>query len=433
MKETKRYSTFAVMFYINKGKIKKSGLTTIMGRISVSGDVVQFSTKIDIEPSQWDAKAYRLKGRGKEEAEVNRKLVKLTEDITQHHGELIEKHSYVTAELLKNRVCDIGQSKNTLLTLFAEHNAEFQKLIGINRAKRSYVKYVTVYNHISRFIQSKYAVNDIALTQLNHEFIEQFNLYLRRDNGFGVATVNAYTNALKKVVNRAVKYGVIRKHPFANFSTERVKSKVCHIDEEDLRKMMTTSIKSKALCFTRDMFIFSTFTGISFADICNLAVSNIHRDGRRMWIEFKRQKTNSVCHIPLLEIARKIIKKYEPHRKSDKVFNMVTTSTIRENLEKVVKLCGITNSVHYHQSRHNFGTLITLLNGVPLETVSKMMGHSKITTTEIYARITSQRVNEDMKTLSQETKSRYNLLEDSDMPILSEREYYKHMREHKRA
>ncbi|MFR9523667.1 MAG: site-specific integrase [Rikenellaceae bacterium] len=327
MKDTKRYSTFAVIFYINKSKVKKSGLTTIMGRISVSGDMTQFSTKIDIDPSAWDAKTYRLKGKGRAESEINRKLDTLTSDITAYHSELIEKQSYVTAELLKNRVCGIGQSKNTLLTLFAEHNAEFAKMVGVNRAERSYVQYTNVYNHVSQFLKLRYDIEDIALTQLDQEFIEQFHLYLLRDKGFGVATVKGYTNTLRRIATKAVKSGVLRKDPFGNFKAENPKSQVCHIDEEDLRKMMSTSIESKALCFIRDMFIFSTFTGISFADMCNLTTDNIHRERRRMWIEFKRQKTENACYIPLLEIPRKIIKKYEPLRKSDKVFNSSFAST----------------------------------------------------------------------------------------------------------
>ncbi|MFR9546631.1 MAG: site-specific integrase [Rikenellaceae bacterium] len=427
MKDTKRYSTFAVMFYVNKGKVKKSGLVTIMGRISVSGDMTQFSTKIDIDHSAWDAKSYRIKGKGRAEAEINRKLDILTNDITAYHSELIEKQSYVTAELLKNRVCGIGQSKNTLLTLFAERNAEFAKIVGVNRAERSYVQYTNVYNHVSRFLKLRYDTEDIALTQLDQEFIEQFHLYLLRDKGFGVATVKGYTNTLRRIVASAVKSGVLRKDPFNNFKAENPKSQVRYMDEEDLRKMMGTPIESKALCFIRDMFVFSTFTGISFADMCNLTTDNIHREGRRMWIEFKRQKTENACYIPLLEIPRKIIKKYEPLRKSNKVFNMVTSATMRENLEKVVKLCGITNSVHYHAARHNFGTLITLLNGVPLETVSKMMGHSKITTTEIYARITSQKVGDDMKLLANGTRDKYNLLEDGNVPIITKSEFHKHM------
>ncbi len=432
MKETKKYSTFAVMFYINKAKAKKNGMCTIMGRISVSGEMTQFSTKIEINPTDWDAKAYRAKGKSIETININRSLEMLTQDITAHHRELVQQYSYVTAEQLKNRVCGVGQNKNTLLKLFAEHNADFAKMVGKSRSKVSYTQYVNVYNHLSEFLKSVYELEDIALSQLDHDFIERFNIYLKRNKEMSVATIKGYTNKLKRIVEIAVGNGVIRKNPFAKFSAERVKSTVCHMSEDDLCKLMTTPIKSKALCFIRDMFVFSTFTGIPYADMIELRVSDIHRSGRRMWIEIKRQKNDNDCCIPLLDIPRKIIKKYEGERKSDKVFNMVTSATMRENLEKVVKLCGITSKVNYHQSRHNFGSIITLLNGVPIETVSKMMGHSKITTTEIYARITSKKVAEDMQQLSTNISGKYNIFEDSNMPIISRDRFYKHMRDEKR-
>ena len=432
MKETRKYSTFAVMFYINKGKAKKSGLCTIMGRISVSGEVTQFSTKINIDPMQWDAKAYRLKGKDKEAREVNIKLEEITNNIISHYRELIEGQSYVTAELLKNRVCNIGQKKNNLLALYQEHNDDYKKMVGVNRSNISYIRHRNSRRHTEQFLQIVHRVDDIALNQLNYSFIEQYNFFLRGEKGFNANTAKYYITSLRRIVTKAINQGIIRKDPFANFTSEPAISKVKHMDAEDMQKMMTTSIKSKALCFTRDMFIFSTFTGLSFVDMVNFKISDIHSEGRRRWIALKRQKTSSECYIPLLEIPRKIIKKYKPERKSDKVFNMVTSATMRENLEKISKLCGITNHVSYHQSRHNFGTLITLLNGVSLETVSKMMGHSKISTTEIYARITSQKVGNDMKQLSKGLKDKYTLFEDNNIPIITKNEYYKHMQNEKR-
>ena len=432
VKEKKKYNTFAVIFFINKAKAKKNGMCTIMGRISVSGEIAQFSTKIDVDPTQWDAKAYRIKGKGNEANDINRKLALLTEDITENYRETIKSQSYVTAEILKNKISDIGQNKKTILAFFAEHNDEFAKSVGISHREVSYRQYCNIYNHTKKFISSVYNVEDIALSKLDMAFIEKFHIYLKRDNGFGVATIKGYTNSLKMITKRAVRMGIIRKDPFVNFSAERPKSSIRYMNEDDLQKLMSTPIKSKALCFIRDMFVFSTFTGVPFADIVNLKVSSVHQKGKQMWLEFKRQKTQNDCCVPLLEIPRKIIKKYEGERTGDRVFNMVTSATMQENLEKVVKLCGITSKVNYHCARHNFGTLITLLNGVPLETVSKMMGHSKISTTEIYAHITSQKVADDMRKLSSNISGKYNVFEDNEMPIITSDRFYKHMTDEKR-
>ncbi|MFR9592859.1 MAG: site-specific integrase [Rikenellaceae bacterium] len=426
MAEKKKYSTFAVMFYINKGKVKKSGMTTIMGRISVSGEMTQFSTKIDVDPAQWDTKRYRLKGKGREVLEINNKLDNLTNEITLHHRELVDRQSYVTAELLKNKVCNIGQKQETLLTLYAEHNADYEKMIGVNRAAKSAVSYHYGYKYTREFIEEILGVDDIPLSQLNLSFIEQFDLFLRGRKGYAKSTVNGHMVSLRRVVKRGLNQGVIRKDPFVGYTFEAKPHRYRHMSAADLERMLSTPIKSKAVCFARDMFIFSTFTGISFADMRNLSTKHLHQDGARMWIEIKRQKTKSECYIPLLDIPRKIIAKYETVRRSDKVFNMVTSATMQENLEKVVKLCGIEAHVSYHDSRHNFGTLITLLNGVPLETVSKMMGHNDLKTTEIYAHLTSQKIAEDMKLIAKKTKRKYKLFEDNSVPVVEKYNYFEY-------
>jgi len=179
---------------------------------------------------------------------------------------------------------------------------------------------------------------------------------------------------------------------------------------EELDKFMNVSITSKRVCHTRDMFIFATFTGLSYADMCNLSEEHIHKEENgSLWIKIKRQKTGSLCHIPLLDVPLQIMEKYKPEHKGCKIFNMITLPRMNANLKKIAKLCGIEKSICYHQSRHNFATLITLSQGVPLETVSQMMGHKCFRTTQIYAKLTRQKVNEDMKRLSERIGKKYRL------------------------
>jgi site-specific recombinase XerD len=180
--------------------------------------------------------------------------------------------------------------------------------------------------------------------------------------------------------------------------------------QEELEKFMTVPVSSKRLCHTQDMFIFATFTGLSYADMCNLSEENIHKGSNgSLWIHINRKKTGIRCDIPLLDIPRQIMDKYMPERKNGKLFNMITLSCVTVNLNKVAKLCGIEKRITYHQSRHNFATLITLSKGVPLETVSQMMGHKCFRTTQIYAKLTRQKVNEDMKKLSDRIGKKYRL------------------------
>ena len=413
------------MFYINKGRIKKNGTTTIMGRISVSGEMVQFSTKIDIVPTSWDAKAYRLKGREREAIEINSKLQELTDTIALYHKDFIKQQGYVTAELLKNRVCNIGQKTDMLLELFKEHNEDYKQMIGVNREEKSFITYQLAINHIADFVKAQYNAEDIELTKLNLRFLEDMMLFLRGEKGLSINTANGIAISLKRVIKRAINQGTLRKDPFVGYKFDVVSPECRHQIEEDLHKLMTTEIKSKALCFSRDMFIFSTFTGTSFSDVVKLTDKNIGINNRGdKYLSFKRQKTGTECYVPLLDIPLKIIEKYRSERKSERLFNMTTWSTMYENLGKMQKLCGLKEPISYHQSRHNFGTLITLLNDVPIETVAKMMGHKDLKTTEIYARMSNKKVGDDMKRIAGKCKSKFKVFEDKDMPIVEDYNYF---------
>ena len=404
------YSTFAVLFYINRQKVKKNGLCPLMGRISINAEIAQFAAGVDIDPALWDIKAYRMTGRSRHAAEVNHHIKQLTEKIHQFHKEILDEQGYITAELVKNAVTGIGRKKENLLELFRQHNEEYGKKAGINRAEKYIVIYKTVYKHVERFILAHYGMEDIPLRKLELSFIEKFDSYLRVELGFAAHTISTYTIILRKMVRLAIGQGILRKNPFATFIPEQPPRKRRHMTQEELDKFMRTPIASKALCHTRDMFVFSTFTGLAYADLCNLSRQHIYRERNdSMWIRIKRQKTGSECNIQLLDIPIQIIEKYKPEQKGDKIFHTRSITTVEVNLKKIAKICGIEKSITYHMSRYNFATLITLSQGVPLETVSRMMGHKCFRTTQIYASLTRQKVNEDMKRLSERIGQQYKL------------------------
>lgn len=415
---SKHYSTFAVLFFINKAKVKKNGLCPVMGRISVNAEIAQFSAKIDIDPTLWDAKSYRLKGKSREAAEVNHQLKKLTESITGYYTELVHEQGYVTAELIKNMLLGIGQKKKYLLQLLTEHNEEYQQKVGVTRTANTYKHYVVLYQHLSHFLQSKCDMQDIPLKQINYSFIEEFDFYLRLEKQHSPSTIGGYTTLLKKIIRRAINQGTLLRDPFTDYRPEQPPKKCRHMTADELERFMATPIISKSLRHTRDMFVFATFTGISYVDLCMLDTSNMSKASNgTMQIHFKRQKTGSECHVRLLDIPKQLIEKYKSERKGDKIFNMVGYPSLSENLKKVAKLCGIERNITFHMARHNFGTLVTLSQGVPLETVSRMMGHLGIKTTQIYAKLTNQKINEDMKLLTGRMTDKFKIYEDKNMPV----------------
>lgn len=412
IKATIKRSSFAILFYLNTSKQRKNGDCPIVGRISIDGKSVQFSTKINISPSDWDTKKGRAKKERKELAEVNKTLDHLEKRIKEHYSHIVDMEGYVTAERVKNALNGIGEKATNLLQLFQEHNIEFEKRVGVNRVYDTYYSYLGTYKHLSNFIRIKYNLDDIQLISLTHKFINDFDFYLRVDRRMKASTVLGHMITLKKIVTRAINQGALRRNPFMNYVAETPLKQYRHLTEEEFQKILTTPIASERYCRTRDWFVFSSFTGLSYVDMCALSVDNLveEQDGS-IWIKIPRQKTGAICSIKLLNIPLMIIEKYKEERKTDKVFNMISLSCICVNLKEIAKLCGIERNLTYHQSRHTYATQTCLSQGVPIETVCKLMGHKSIQTTQIYARITNQKVNEDMKKLFTKVDGKYQVVE----------------------
>ena len=218
--------------------------------------------------------------------------------------------------------------------------------------------------------------------------------------------------ALKKIIARAINQGTLRRNPFMNYVAEQPLKKYRHLMEGEFQKLLTTPIATKRYYRTRDWFVFSSFTGLSYADMCALSVENLitEQDGST-WIKIPRQKTGTVFSNKLLSIPLMIIEKYRDERKTDKVFNMINLSCICTNLKEVARLCGIERNLTYHMARHTYATQTCISQGVPIETLSKLMGHCSIQTTQLYAKITNQKVNEDMKKLLTKVSGKYQVIE----------------------
>jgi site-specific recombinase XerD len=402
-------STFKILFYLNTSKRKKSGLCPVMVRITVDGGVAQFSLKEDAHPDKWDTKKGRVRGNNRENIELNRKIEQTEQTIKNIYTRTVDRDGYVTAEQIKNEFSGVTGKAEMLLELFVEHNMEFEKRIGIDREYGTYEMYKCSYKHLSRFIRSKYRQEDYALQQLDMSFINDFNCYLHVDARLKPNSTLSHIIILRKLVKRAIHQGTIPCDPFAEYVPNQQDRKYLHISGEELDKIMSARIASKSVGFVRDMFVFSCFTGLAYADMRQLSEKHLRKaaDGS-IWIDIQRLKTGVESNIRLLNIPLSIIEKYRPVRKSDCLFDMINPTSIGRNLRIIEKLCGIPH-LHFHMARHTFATLLCMTNGVPMETVSKMMGHSSMHTTQIYAEITGQKVREDMTKLAARTKGKYTM------------------------
>ena len=241
-------STFNILFYLNTSKRKKSGLCPVMGRITVDGNIAQFSLKEDVHPENWDAKKGKTKGKTREQTELNRKILLKEQYIKDVYQRIVETTGYVTAEQLKNELTGITGKAETLLKLFREHNAEYEKRVGIDRKYSSFYHYKNSFVLLSGFIQSKYGSEDYPLKQLEMSFINEYDLYLRTNTLLNTNSIVRQMMILKKMVTRAIHQGSIRRNPFSDYIPDRLVWKYLHISKEELERLIATPIQQKNVC-----------------------------------------------------------------------------------------------------------------------------------------------------------------------------------------
>lgn len=408
-------STFNILFYINKQKIKKNGRCPILGRITLDGKITQFSIREEIEPELWSASDGLPIGTDKACKVIKRKLEEFKTDISSHYNFQIERNGYVTAESLKNAIQGIGVTQPMLLKEYELHNEEVRQSIGITKVQSTYKHYVCSYQSLKRFIQYKYEKEDIAFESLTYSFIEDFDFYLRVNVGMSSETVEKRIRNLKRIVRRAINKEIIRRNPFADFKTQKPEASRKWLSKEDLDKIMQTPVEHKGVNLVRNLFVFSAFTGLSYADIRKLKWDEIitDKDGIK-WIRQKRKKTGTEACIPLMDIPLSILQKHGMPKENNRVFNVGTYSLIVFYLEDLRKACKLKTHLTYHQARHTWATQICLSNGVSIETLSRTMGHQNISTTQIYAKITTQKIDEDMQALEKRLIGKYQLSTDKE-------------------
>lgn len=399
-------STFRVLFYLKKSTPKKNGFVPVMCRVTVDGTISQFSCKLDIDPLMWDMKSSRATGRSTVALETNRHLDKIRVGINAKYKEIAERDNYVSAEKVRNAFLGLEMRYETLMKVYAQHNEDFAKQVGKIKCKSTYHKYCTVYKHLEQFIKTRYRVSDIALKELTPAFITDFELFLRTDKNCSHNTVWIYMMPLRRMVTIAQNNGWIVRDPFAGYEIGMESVDRGYLTKDEIRLLLDAKFDKKKTELIRDLYVFCCFTGLSFADMTNLTKDNIQTsfDGE-LWIMTRRQKTGAESNVMLLNIPKLIIEKYDGMAEGDKLLPVPSYTTCREKIKKIVHDCGIEKHVAWHSSRHTMATEICLTNGMPIETLSKMLGHTNIRTTQIYAKITHEKESKDMAALSNKLKS----------------------------
>ena len=390
---------FKVLLYLKRSGLDKSGKVPIMGRITVNRTMAQFSSKLSCTPELWNPRESRLNGKSKEAVEINAKIDKLLLAINSAFDSLLERKINFDATAVKEAFQGSVETQMTLLKRLDIHIEDMQSRIGIDVAKSSMSTYIYTRRYLGEFIKKHFKVEDLAFGQLNEHLAYEFQEYVLKDKGLAVDTARHYLAILKKICRLAFKEGHAEKRYFVNFKLPKENRKAPRaLSREDFEKIRDLEIPASRVThnIARDLFLFACYTGVPYADAVSITDDNIYTDDNgALWLKYLRKKNEHLGRVKLLPEAIALIEKYRSNERKE-LFPMIHHPNLRRHMKGLRDLAGIKTDLVYHMGRHTFGSLITLEAGVPIETISKMLGHTNLTTTQLYAKVTPKKLFDDM-------------------------------------
>ena len=400
----KTSSSFSILFWVNLARTKNSEASLYV-RITVNGKRAAISLNRKVLVTDWDSDRNRAKGTGQKSRILNTYLDETYNQLFQAYQDLKSEHKQITARSVKARFLGLDEVNRSVLDIISYHNEDMQGKLKWGTQKN----YFTTQRYISRFLSKAYKSPDIQLRELDYDFIIKFEKFLRGyipqdyQRRMGNNTVMKHIERFRKLINLSRKLGWMERDPFINFKAKRIKTERGFLSLLELQEIEKKNFTIPRLQLVRDLFVFSCYTSLSYIDAINLSAENIRIgiDGE-LWIYYKREKTTKPIHIPLLPKALDIIEKYKDNQKAilqGRVFPKISNQKLNSYLKEIADLCGIEKNLTFHIARHTFATTVTLSNGMPIETVSKLLGHSKIATTQIYAKVIERKVSDDMHRL----------------------------------
>jgi len=396
-----------ILYYLPNGKINKKGETPIYCRITINGERVTFSTQRYIAPKKWDAVNQKVIHRCDESKTINPHLNSLTNKIYESHFKLESSGDKVTALALKYSILgEKHKNSKSLFDVFEEHNRKMSSLIDLEYAVGTAKRYETTLKHLRDFVKWKYKQTDFKVRNVNHEFVHELDYYMRSVRKCSNNTTVKYVKNFRKIIKLALANSWMDKDPFVNYKTKIKKIDRGYLTQQELNAIMQKNFAVKRLEQVRDISVFLCYTGLSYCDTFKLTSANLVTDDNGvLWIKAKRTKTDTPIHVPVLPIAAEILNKYKSSiDDTGKLLPVLSNQKMNAYLKEIADLCGIEKRCSCHLFRHTFATTVTLANGISLESVSKMLGHTNLVTTKIYARMLDSRVLSEMQTLSSKLK-----------------------------
>jgi site-specific recombinase XerD len=401
--------SLGLMFFLKNPKNYEKGDKYIYLRITVDGVSKELSTKRDWDPARWHVRSGRALGTKEDAKTLNLMLDTIALKAQDARRILIAENKEITAQAIKNYLMGIDDRK-TILNVFNEHNVQVNSLVGKEYAWGTYDLFNRTFKHTQAFIKWKYGADDLDIKKLDYEFISQYSYYLKSVKDCQHNTTMKYLTYFKKIVLLCVKYGWLDRDPFTAFKMNRKEVEKPFLTERELDTIAGKRFSSERLTNVRDLFLFSCYTGLAYADVKKLRKDEIviGVDGEH-WIMTHRQKTDTASRIPLLSQSLQILNKYQDHPQTavtGNLFPILTNQKMNAYLKEIADVCGISKNLTFHTARHTFATTVTLSNGVPIETVAKMLGHKNLRQTQHYAKVLDLKVGNDMQMLREVLKRR---------------------------
>lgn len=396
---------FSLLFYLKRRSNYVSGNLPIYIRITINGQRVEITAQRECEPEKWNIAAGRKNGTREDVRILNAYLDTLQAKIYEIHRRLVEADEEITAEIIRNHLNGTAAKSRFIIALFQEHNDRVANLVNKDFAPGTLTRYKTTLDHSRDFIRWKYKAEDIDIFKLNYEFITEFEYWLKSVRNIGHNTAIKYLATFKKIVIICIKNGWLPRDPFHAYKMNKREVDRTALTAEELAKISKKKFDHERLGQVRDIFLFCCYTGLAYIDVYKMSRSEIITgiDGEK-WLVIKKQKTDSPSRIPLLPQALSILKKYDKDPQCEikgQLLPVLSNQKMNSYLKEIAVLCRINKVITFHLARHTFATTVTLTNGVPMESVSKMLGHRNLKTTQQYAKIVDVKVSEDMKKLKQ--------------------------------
>jgi site-specific recombinase XerD len=401
-------TSVSILFYIKRAKANNLVVCPIYTRVTVNTKRFEFSTTKSINPEKWSSEGNKVKGTSEEARSINNHLDYLKNQVLEAEKKLFKKDISITSENLKNELFGLSETKRMLVPIFQDHNNKIKELVGKEYAPGTLQRYKTSPSHTVDFLKWKYNVDDIDINRIDYAFIADYEFYLRSVRNCANNTTVKYIKNFHKIIKICLDNDWMTKNPFSNYKAKLKEVEREYLSEDEIQSLINKEFTIDRLSLVRDIFVFSCFTGLAYVDVKNLTTNNINYgiDGGK-WIFTHRQKTESASKIPLLPIPEMIVEKYKNHPQcsnQNKLLPILTNQRMNSYLKEIAAACNINKELTLHIARHTFATTVTLTNGVPIESVSKMLGHKNLKTTQHYAKVLDRKVSEDMQVLRDKFK-----------------------------